>query len=297
MWLNSSMGILKYIYIFFALLLLGCVDITPLTSDSSSDKMFVLCEMEASKKIIANIYYAGDVTGKKIRQVDNQDLLSFSLAEGDKDWGYAFEYHRRDSLFYIEPDKFEIKEGLFYRFLGIGQNVKGVDPKIQIPISVTPDTFLINEHKVSYDGGMANTILTGVLVLPKGISKSSFFYIVPRSESDLTWILTDFQNSNGQAFHKLAHKEGFLIDYAMLNTNEIKMNLSIKENEATSKIAFDFYNVTESFYRYNVYASNVFSGGSTITANPPIAGFNVQTDKAFGSFSALTKTSKTYIIK
>lgn len=297
MWLNSSMGILKYIFFFFALLLIGCVDITPLTSNTSSDKMFVLCEMEAGKKIIANIYYVGDVSGKKIRQVNNQDLLSFSLAEGDKDWGYSFEYHRRDSFFYIEPDKFEIKEGLSYRFLGIGQNVKGVDPKIQIPISITLDTFLINEHKVSYDGGMAQTELSGVLVLPKGISKSSFFYIVPRSENDLTWILSDFQNSNGQASHKLAHKDGFLIDYAMLNTNEIKMSLSIKENEATSKIAFDFYNVTESFYRYNVYASNVFSGGNTTTANPPIAGFNVQTDKAFGSFSALTKTSKTYIIK
>ncbi len=297
MWLNSSMRILKYIFFFFALFLLGCVDITPLTSDTSSDKMFVLCEMEVGKRIIANIYYTGDVTGKKIRQVNNQDLLSFSLAEGDKDWGYAFEYQRRDSLFYIEPEKFEIIEGLSYRFLGIGQNVKGVDPKIQIPISVTLDTFLINDHVVNYDNGMAHSELSGVLILPKGISKSSFFYIVPKSENDLTWILTSIFNANGQAFHKLAHKEGFLIDYAMLNTNEIKIKLSIKENQATSKIAFDFYNVTESFYRYNVYASNVFSGGSTITANPPIAGFNVQTDKAFGSFSALKKTSKTYIIK
>ncbi len=293
---NKSMNILKYIFYLYIIVILGCVDITPLPSIDSEKTMFVLCEMEEGKMIIADIYYIGDVNGKKIRQVKGDDFESFSLAEGDKDWGYNFQYNIRDSIFYIDADKFEIKSGLTYRFIGVGQSTKGIEPKIQIPFPIFLDTFIINRKDISENQGSFKTTLNGSIFIPADVKRNSFFYIIPKVKQDTVWNVDQFYGKT-LAFNKLSHKSGFLVDYSLMDNNEIRLQLSISEQDTASQITFDIFNVTESFYRYNLYASNVFSSGNSLNINPPIAGFNIQTNKAYGILSAKSGTSNTYIIR
>jgi len=274
----------------------GCVDITPLTTIVSGDKIFVLCEMEAGKRIEANIYYTGDLLGGEIKRVTNQDFMSFALAEGDKDAGYAFEYDSHDSIFYINTDKFEIKSGLTYRFLGIGASSIGGDPKIRIPIPIALDSFHVHKIELGDVDGKMKTNLETTMTIPSGVSKSSYFYIILTSENNAVWSVDKFPN-HAMAYNKLSHSAGFLVDYSMISGNELKLNVSISEAVATSKVNVKLYNVTESFYRYHLYASNVLSSSTSHNANPSIAGFNIQTDKAVGSFSALSGTTQTYQIR
>lgn len=287
------MNILKYIISLNIAVTLGCVDIAPLPTVDSSEKLFVVCEMEVGKRITADIYYIGDVNGKKIRQVQNSDFESFSLAEGDKDWGYPFEYHPEDSTFYIETDKFEIKSGLTYRFMGVGQNLKGSEPKIQIPAPIVFDTFIIKDLQISDTLGIYKSDLHGYLVIPEEVKENSFFYIIPKSEDGKIWDVDSFHD-NVLAFSRLSHIPGFLVDYSLAGKNSLELSLSICELDTTSYISFDFFHVAESFYRYNLYVSNIISGGNALSINPPIAGFNIQTDRAYGTFSAKTGTNKTF---
>lgn len=280
----------------FVFLPFGCVEITPLSPFVSDHKIFVICEIESGKRIEANIYYAGDVEGKEIKRVTNQDLVSFALAEGDKDSGYAFEYDSNDSIFFIDTNKFEIKSGLTYRFLGIGMAANGVDAQIIIPVPIVLDTFKVDKFEIGFDGEKTKTNLETTMTIPSGVKKSSYFYIILTSENNAAWSVDKFQN-NVLAYNALSQRNGFLVDYSMVDGNEFKVNISISESGATSKVNVQLYNVTESFYRYNLYVSNITSASTSLNENPPIAGFNIQTDKALGSFSALSGTTKTYRIK
>ena len=290
------MQFLKYIFWLNIVVTLGCVDIAPLPSFNADEKMFVMCELDVGKRIVAKIYYTGDVNGKKIRHLNADDLEYFSLVEGDKDWGYPFEYDRVDSVFYIEADNFEIKSDLTYRFMGVGQSAKGGDPEIQIPLPISLDTFIINKLELSINQGKYKTDLNCSLEISEEINENSFFYIIPKSDDGGVWEVDHFYN-NVSAFNRLSHKPGFLIDYSLAGSNNIKLQLSISELDTTSNITFEIYHVTESFYRYNLYTSNIVSGGNSLSINPPIAGFNIQTDKAIGTFSAKIGINKTYSIR
>lgn len=290
------MGIVKYILCLFFFFTFGCVDIIPLTTIVSGDKIFVLCEVEAGKRIEADIYFAGDVDGKKIKRVTDQDLEALSLAEGDKDTGFEFEYDNKDSIFYIDSDKFEIKSGLTYRFLGVGKSTHGGEPNINMPHPITLDTFQVLKYEIDQDEKIIKTNLQTSLILPRSVNKSSYFYIILTSENNAIWSIDNFEYNAG-SINKLSQRAGFLVDYSKVDGNEIRLNISISESLATSAVNVRLYNVTESFYRYNLYASNIITASSSFNIHPPIAGFNIQTDKAIGSFSALSGTSHSYKIR
>jgi hypothetical protein len=277
------------------MVLSSCVDDLPIPSSPEERKLFVICEMKVGDSIIADVTYTGNTRGQQSEPITDGKSLQLSLAEGDKDFGVPFEFSDETKYYYILPEKLSLKQGVRYKFRGIGTNSNFVEPIITIPAPMVLENVQTEIIDSIFLDGKFTTKVKCTVKLPITTNKESYFFITPTSEDGnkcKASFIKDYQ-----AFKALSNKSGFLIDYKRITNNELEFFIEISELKKTRSINMEFGNVTESFYKFNHYFSNVVAGIGNETSNPAIAGFNITTDKSFGTFSANTSFKRNFVIR
>ncbi len=298
MCVQTKSTIKNIIFISFVILVINsCIDVIPIPSDLDTSKLFLVCEMKVGEKITADVQFSGDTNGRLPATILNGDSLRFSIAEGDNDWGVNFKYDSILKNYYINQSEFEIKPGVQYKLRGIGTGLNDrLEPNISVPNSISLDDFKIVSSSVTEKNGTFTTELRCIMKIQSPSLLPAYFWIIPRTETGTLWKLDKIEQ-NASAYKKLSHRNGFLVDYSRLNSNELFFCLSVSEKVKTSHVHVELNNVCNAFYRYNVYASNVNASNNTTTLNPAIAGFNIVTEKGYGSFSSLNGTEWAFKIR
>lgn len=267
--------------------LASCVEELPLQSLDEDMKLFVVCEMTVGDDIIADITFTGNTNGSLPAPLMRPDTFSFSLSEGEKDFGVPFNYDTALQKFYIKREQMKLITSEKYKFRGIGTNKNFTEPTIFVPEALSLDTIMIKDIKLSIVNGKYITQLECKIKINKPSSDQSYFHFIPVNENKEVFQVTSFVKDQS-AFKRLKHRPGFLVDYSRITGDEMTFNLEISNEKASTLIDFSLYNTTKSFYEFNYYMSN--NTGTITNESPPIAGFNIKSEKAYGTFSARSKT-------
>ncbi|MBK8668742.1 MAG: hypothetical protein IPN89_04450 [Saprospiraceae bacterium] len=271
----------------FICALSSCVDVLPIPSVDEGMKLFVVCEMQMGENVNAKISYTGNANGTQPQMLMMPDTFNFSIAEGEKDFGVPFRYNARDTSFNIDKNNLSIKVGEKYKFRGVGSNTNTSEPYLTVPESLQVDSLTIKNVKSGIVSGMHFTEVSCEISFKKPSTTKSYFYLVPKNEHGMIWEVSAFDQDHN-AFKKLKNRDGFLVDYSRLESDVIKLTLTLSEPLDYKYLDFNVFNVTESFYRYNHFISNTYTDPGQSSENQAIAAFNIRTPKAYGSFSALT---------
>ncbi len=277
-------------------MLASCIDVLPIPTDIGEKKLFVVCEMQVGEHIKAEVSYTGTANGVLPKDLEMPDTFNLSLAEGDKDFGVPFRFDSKEEMFLIEKDLIPLKQGVRYKFRGIGNNPNTSEPFVVIPEPVLIDTVILSEINTYTENSKFVTSMKCIVKISKNENKPAYLLLVPKTENNQIWTVTRFEKDQG-GLKRLHHREGFMVDYARLTTDEIHLSLTLTASSYPTRIKMDVSNVTSAFYQYNNYLSNIVSDPGQSAQIPAIAGFNINTEKAFGSFSAINTTQRSFEIK
>lgn len=297
--IKTGIIIRKLIFIISAIVCIySCVDTIPLPDEDGERKLFVVCEMTVGAKIFSDVTYTGNTSGGLNPSVlMKPDTFNFAIAEGDKDFGVPFTFDKGEKRFVINKESLPLTTGQKYKFRGIGANKNSSEPAVIIPEAVIIDTIIIEKVSRNIIQNKYFTEVNCRIRLKTPINTIAYFHIVPKTENQGNWVVKNIINDQS-AFKRLRHRPGLLVDYARLSNDEISLTLEITEEKETKTVDMDIFNTTISYYQYNYYMSNITSDSYGQNSEiPAITGFNIKTDKAFGTFSAKTLTKKTVNIK
>ena len=272
------------------------MDVLQIPSDKEDKKLFVICEMNSSDSIEAKINYTGSANGELPQNLGMPDTFSFSITEGDKDFGVPFRFDPKKELFFIEQNQLPLIAGIRYKLRGVGNNVNASEPSVIFPDPVTIDTVIFEDILSYFENGKYTTEVKCSLKIKKTNNQPLYLMVVPITKFGQVWAVTKFEKNHG-AYKRLIHRSGFLIDYAQITNDELNMTLSVSGDMEVKNVQFYVSNVNTSFYQYNNYITNLTSDPGQSTQIPAIAGFNIKTDKAYGTFSARNTTQKSFIIR
>lgn len=251
--------------------------------------------MKVGEQIEAGIKFTGNTSGLKPEFLMKPDTFSFSLAEGDTDLGADFQYSEKHQNFYITTSQLSIKQGVKYKFRGIGQTEKFAEPNIVVPNGLSlgeVNTTLMNSDKT--ENGYVTRVKCSFNV-NNLINDAGYLFVVPGTIEGKVVNIT-FDKDYG-AFKNLMHREGFLIDRSRISDDQIEFLVTLESESKPSQLKLEMGNTTKSFYEFNIFLSNTYSDPNQTSENQVIAGLNIWTDKAIGCFSAYSSTSGLYQIK
>ncbi len=270
----------------------SCVDDLPIPASNEEKKLFVICEMNVGDTVIADISYFGKIGGSPSVPLENFDDYTFAIAEGETDLAFNFSYNPRTVNYFIENTRLQLKSGVRYKFRGIGSNSNFTDPTIAIPNAlVLGDAKLSIVDSTELDGKFITKVKCNIKVDTK-YGEETYFYIAPIATNSKVFFSKDFQ-----AYKQLNHKPGFLVDYNRITNDELEFFLEVTDAIKTKYIQIEYGNVTPSFYHFNQYYSNLITGLDFETSHPAIAGLNIKTEIAYGTFSAKNSIIQSYQIR
>lgn len=253
--------------------------------------------MKIGSDIHADISFTGNTVGLDPSSLSRPDTFSFSLTEGEKDFGIPFIFNNTSKKFEIKKETFPLTTGVSYKFRGLGINKNSSEPVIVAPEFLQLDTILIENVRQIIVQGKIVTEVDCNIKIKSPINPNSYFHFIPLLDSSQFFKIKAF-HSNHSAFKRLKHKPGFMVDYTRILDNEIKITLEATTEKEINFVNFELYNTTLSYYQYNYYISNITTDSYTQNSEiPAIAGFNIKSDKAFGTFSAISGITKTIRIK
>ncbi len=290
MWFKTGIAIRKLIFFITTVIYFtSCVDTIPLPDEAGERKLFVICEMTDGENIYADINFTGNTIGELFPSaLIKPDTFNFAIAEGDKDFGVPFIFETNEKRFIIKKQSLPLSVGEKYKFRGIGANKNSSEPSVIIPEFLKFDTIII--ERVSRNI-IQNKFITEVdcrIKVKKPQTFPAYFHIVPKTENKGDWTIKNLVKDQS-AFKILKHRPGVLVDYSRLTNDEIVLTLEVSEENETKSVELDIFNTTLSYYQYNYYISNVTSDSyGRNNEIPAIAGLNIKTDKAYGTFSAKT---------
>lgn len=277
-------------------LALGCVDVLSVPETGETGKLFVVCELKIGQDIKAEITMAGDTKGGIPKPFPNLEQKTFGISEEGKDLNCNFSSPREEESYYsISAGSCQIKEGVNYNFTGIIDIDELMAPNITIPYKVALDSFIIHKVIKTAVGDSTLTVVDCTIRIKDPKSLPAYFYINPTTDGGGKCSVVF--NDHMSAYVKLLHREGILVDYSRLENNELNLTISKKDKTPMSKLNIAFDNTTESFYRYNRFVSNISASQNPNTENPAIAGLNINTSQAIGTFSALNGNTWSFEIK
>lgn len=277
-------------------MLTSCIDVLPIPSESGDQKLFVVCEMQVGDHIHAKVSYTGTAHGILPKELELPDTFNLSLAEGDKDFGIPFKFDIKERMFFIEKNLMPLHQGVRYKFRGIGDNPNTAEPFVVIPEPVLMDTIIFDDISSYTENDKVVTTVQCIIKIASSQSKPSYLYFVPKTENNLFWKVTRFGKDQG-ALKRLYHRDGFMVDYSRLTSDEIHLTMTLTDGTSPDQLKMEMSHVTTAFYQYNTYLSNIATDPGQSAQIPAIAGFNINTEKAFGSFSAMNTTLRTFQIK
>lgn len=274
----------------------SCVDTLPLSNTDEERKLFVVCEMKVGQKLTANVSFLGNTQGVNYEPVLQGDTFNLAISEGDSDFGVPFIFNKSSKgEFFINEGKINLKSGIKYKFRGIGNNSTTFEPIVIIPAIMDIDTVDVELANTEIVNNLTKSKIRCVVKLHEKYHPQTYFYILPTSE-DGHPIGAKFEE-DFQAYKSLSHREGFLVDYDRVTDNELVFYLEATGLDVPEFIHLEFGSVSPSFYQYNYFKSNAITGLNTSFLDPAISGFNINTDLALGSFSAMTSFVKKYPVK
>jgi hypothetical protein len=245
--------------------------------------------MKVGSDIIADVSFLGDLQGKPFQPVPKQDTLglsNLSLVEGDIDFGVPFLYSNETKNFGILKNRVSLKEGVPYKLRGIGINELGNTPTLMIPSPVDIDSIVAIKS--------SGTLITLKIFISKYKLKNENYYIQVRDEMGKD-VKTVFQK-NIDAYKALTHKSGFLVSGSRVQDGMLEIMIDESNQSNLKNLKVEISNVSSSFYDYNYFYSNAAENPGSLL-NPATAAFNIKTDMAYGSFSALNSTEKIIPVK
>lgn len=273
----------------------SCVDDLPVAVSNEDKKLFVICEMNVGDTVIADISYFGKIGGSISVPLVDFDDYTFAIAEGETDLAFSFSYNPRETNYFIENTRIKLKPGVRYKFRGIGSNNNFTDPTIAIPNAlVLGDVKLTIVDSTELDGKYITKVKCNIKLGAK-YGDETYFYIAPSAINSTSTNVTF--SKDFQAYKNLSHKAGFLVDYKRITDNELEFFVEVTEAVKTKSIEIEYGNVTPSFYHFNQYYSNLITGLDFETSHPAIAGLNVKTEVAYGTFSAKNSITQKYQIR
>lgn len=273
----------------------SCVDVLPIPQDDNQRKLFVDCEMKVGENIEANIQYEGNSRGLSPQYIERPDTFTFTLAEGDTDFGVPFVYDYDNKIFVIKKNQLPLKAGVKYKFRGVGINKNSTEPFIFIPTGAPIDTVFAEKINTPTIDGKSYTMIRCTLRMKTDVENSDHLYIIAKTEDNkvgLPYFEQDFA-----AYKKMKHRDGFLVDQSRLKTSDLIFNIALEGAQSPKAFLLDIGNVTKSFYQFNLFKSNSFTDPGQTAENPAIGSFNIDTEIARGSFSAFNTSSIKILIK
>ena len=287
--------LLVYIFILFTVFS-SCVDTLPLSNVDGERKLFVVCEMKVGQKLIANVSFLGNTQGVNYEPVLQGDTFNLAISEGDSDFGVPFIFDKSSKGdFFISEGKINLKSGIKYKFRGIGNNSTTFEPIVTIPAIMDIETVFVELTDKKIVNNLTISKIRCVVKLNEKYHPQTYFYILPTTENGNP-IGANFEK-DFQAYKSLSHRSGFLVDYERVTDSELVFYLETIGTDIPKMIHVEFGNVSPSFYQYNYFKSNATTGLNATSLDPAISGFNINTDLALGSFSAMTSFVNKYPVK
>ncbi len=274
-------------------MLSSCVDTLPVVPQSEDRKLFIVCEMKVGSKITANVSLAGNTKGLKNELVTLDTIKQMSLVEGEKDFGVNFIQEFGRDFNYANPIKLITGEN--YKFRGIGRNGNNLEPSLIIPQAANIDSVNAIRLDSKIVNGKAISKIKVTLYLSSSVANESYLYVDAKLPNGHTCNFSF--DKDFRAYKSLTHKKGFIVDYNRIADRKMEFIAEVTEFATSDLISIEISNTTKSFYDFNYYYSNAGESTDYIPDNQPIASFNILTDKAIGSFSALHSITKDIIIK
>lgn len=268
----------------------SCVDVLPVPSPSDDRKLLIVCEMTVGHDIKADVSYTGTLSGVKPANLEVPDTFNFSLVEGEKDFGVAFRYNARDSLFQIPKSNLNLRTGETYKFRGAGSNANTSEPRLVIPDGPLVDSITVDQFSSAVVGGKTVTEVVVAVKFRGATPATEYFHLIPFTEKKELWEVVSFEK-DFQAYKRLNHKKGILVDASRVKDSIIKLRLRLSSDAIPEYLYLDFGNATESYYKYNYFLSNTVTDPKQTSENQAIAAFNISTPKAYGTFSAINFVS------
>lgn len=267
----------------------------PIVPTEVERKLFLVCELNVGNDVVANVMYAGNTSGLPNEPI-LKDTFLFFIAEGQKDKSYKLSYNPRDKNYGISKGDINLIPGESYKFRGVSLNANNSEPTIVIPSTVLIDGEMsaIKIDRKLVDGRYVTTIKCNVNI-DNSVNEASYFYIepiLPLTSNFVCKFEKDFQ-----AYKPLKHKKGFLVDYQRIKDRNLEFYLELNEELPSTLLDIQIANVTQSYYKYNYYYSNASENVGQTLDNQAIANFNVFTEKAFGTFSAINSRNYNISIK
>jgi hypothetical protein len=128
------------------------------------------------------------------------------------------------------------------------------------------------------------------------LNKAAATYIEAKKSFDKFQNVPSTYQKNVDAYKALTHKSGFLVSGSRVQDGMLEIMIDESNQSNLKNLKVEISNVSPSFYDYNYFYSNAAENPGSLL-NPAIAAFNIKTDMAYGSFSALNTTEKLIPVK
>lgn len=272
------------------LLTTGCVDTVPFTgNDNLNKQLFVECELKNTGKTEAFISHPVNLGESGIRfEPVKADEVVLTVAEMNKDIVYPFVFDNLVRRFSINHDSFQLIAGRNYILKAY---MKGSNSELYSMIEM-PGRFLYDSivcSGVTFEktgSGQIQTTASVKLYCNTNRVLSDQYLHFAISDAATGKDIPFSMAGNQQDFFMLSHRPGMLW-YAnkFENRDFIEFSIQVTGNEPLESVLLHAKNTTKSYYDYQKFISNAPSSPGP-SSNPAIAGFNINSDAGYGSFSA-----------
>jgi len=276
--------------------LTSCVDEIQLSSNTEEQKLVFHCELSQGEGVLAQV--SESIVVGSLNQFDQIKDAELVLSDsGQESLGFIFDE---------ESQKYEIKnlvieEGKTYTINGSLPNSEVLDIEAQQTVPVGQE--LIGRELIAVD--LENKTYTFRLEFDQ-TAAIDLYQIIPRanvytftgsgvnkvyshSSKSYSFELTENQIFNG-ALHDLHHKEGFLVDRNLLESNSVEITFKYNDDDLASNEELRFLNIevrttSNSYFRYHKAVSKQLKSGKGLSFSEPSLSYT-NIDNGYGFFGA-----------
>ncbi|MFZ1702977.1 MAG: hypothetical protein WAT79_01455 [Saprospiraceae bacterium] len=280
-----------YIYFGLSILLIsGCVETLPFVQDENSEKkLFVECELEAGKDIIAYVSYASFINNNStnLPSIDTSEIR-LSLGEMDKDYVKHFSFNQSQEKYVLHQGEIPLQSGKSYILKGfLKHSDTDINVVTELPNRFPYDSIVLRDSDFeNLASGLIRTTSTIRIYFNRGkITENYFLHLaIMNKENDKEIYFQAASDAN--AFFRLNHKPGMVLELDRVTEKKyIELEMRFTGTDSLKEVLLLVRNTTKSYYDYQKFKTNtpVIPSPST---NPAIAAFNIATKEGYGTFSS-----------
>lgn len=271
----------------------SCVDEIQLNSNKEEQKLVFHCELSQGEGVLAQVSESIVVGSlNQFDQIKDAEVLLSGSGEEPLDFIFDEESQR------YEVKNVVIEEGKTYTINGSLPNSEVLDIEAQQTVPFGQE--LVGRELIEFDA--VNKTYTFRLEFDE-TAAVNLYQIIPRanvytftgsgankvythSSKSYTFELTENQSFNG-AIHDLHHKEGFLVDHKLLDSNSVEFTFKYDDDDLASNEELRYLNIevrttSNSYYLYHKAVSKQLKSGNGLSVSEPALSYtNIENGYGF----------------